>query len=715
MRRQKLKKITAKLFLAIFVINAICIVNFTSPASAVGEELNLEIDDYVIYEGESVTIQWIATDLPNEGDWSYGAYVSKIYMRKDNGDWQYKGKRTGLGDLSKSITINDVGIYIFKVKEYATLKSMWDGVLHMIPGNWLVATEESDSVTVRAHPPPQPYLNIDKYEINEGESITLTWNIVPKPLYDGYYAEIYYGYYDKDVWEFRARKNMNELSHTMRMDTFGTFKFKVDIYANMSYETGTLEYGKYFISTAKDYIPVSVSQNNFTSSFFDFDDDIIGLQPTGWEHSQISNTDSYYIKVIDSSDTNLENLNQNEKLLKIHNTHYAQSISRDFFVEDLCNSDDFLHIKFDIATSNNYNHDAKFQILLSDNNARRLEIFLCGPNLYFKDADPYAQDEIIYRDLEENRIYSFELIFSFKRDLDCSANTNVLCQSYINGIFNGYHSLTVINWRFSDDICKITLGHSHCSPGSSTTNFFLDNLDYTIIEREEGEAKKYAIIVGISDYNAMNDLECSDEDATDWYNHLTELDYYCQVYGDGHLNNYPIHNGFATEDNVRKAIQTFALLARPGDTVVIISSGHGGRDTYLCMWDYVSLPQQGAYHDTELASDISKFDIGVNIFIFISHCFSGGMGPELMALSNKDHIYCTTTCTEDGYGYQDPYLMNSEWTYSFLEYGWQGEYEGNPHQSMESIFECSHINFNKTEVDQPQEFDGNLNEEFYLA
>jgi hypothetical protein len=218
-----------------------------------------------------------------------------------------------------------------------------------------------------------------------------------------------------------------------------------------------------------------------------------------------------------------------------------------------------------------------------------------------------------------------------------------------------------------------------------------------------GSGGKYAILVGISDYQSISDLSYCDEDATDWYNQLTNLGYECHVYGDGHTSNYPRYDGTATEAVVRAAVQELANHAQSGDQVCFITSGHGAGDgngnSYLCMYDCSG--SAGCYYDYELVVDIGGFTSGVDIFVFIDHCYSGGMGPELMALSNSADIYCATTCTEDGYGWDDPTHNNGMWTYYFLDYAWQSHYSNNAGQSMESIFTYAHDNYSKSGGDEP--------------
>jgi hypothetical protein len=229
-----------------------------------------------------------------------------------------------------------------------------------------------------------------------------------------------------------------------------------------------------------------------------------------------------------------------------------------------------------------------------------------------------------------------------------------------------------------------------------------------------GTGGKYAIIVGISDYWSISDLSYCDEDATDWYNFLNGQGYECHVYGDGSsTSSYPVYTGDATEANVRAAIQDLADHAQAGDQVAFVTSGHGSGDgsgsSYLCMLDCSG--SAGSYYDTELAADIGGFTSGVNIFVFIDHCYSGGMGPELMALSINDYIYCTTTCTEDGYGYDDSQHQNGAWTYEFLE-----KYlAGNPGWSMEYTYDQASSTYPHSGGDACMEFDGDTGSNFYLT
>jgi hypothetical protein len=240
-----------------------------------------------------------------------------------------------------------------------------------------------------------------------------------------------------------------------------------------------------------------------------------------------------------------------------------------------------------------------------------------------------------------------------------------------------------------------------------------------------GTGGKYAIIMGISDYQSISDLSFCDEDAYDFYTFLTGKGYECHVFYDGSYtsNKYtsiPSSTGagvsgkvaLGTEANVRAAIQALAAHAVAGDTVAYVTSGHGSGDgagsSYLCMYDCSG--SAGCYYDTEIKADLGLFATGVKIFFFIDHCYSGGIGPEIMALGNKANIWMTTTCTANGYGYDYPTGSNGAWTYYFLELN----LKNSPSASMESTFTAAAANYPYTGGDAPMQFDGNTGSAFYV-
>ncbi len=235
--------------------------------------------------------------------------------------------------------------------------------------------------------------------------------------------------------------------------------------------------------------------------------------------------------------------------------------------------------------------------------------------------------------------------------------------------------------------------------------------------------QRYAVIVGVSDYKVADDLSYCDEDVTDWYNYLREV-FYIQsnqvwILGDNHPENYPKYDGLATEAETKAKLSQMISLADSDDEIFFLTSGHGTGDgngnSILCMWDYGSGEgsEDGALRDYELANIFSSAK-AKNVFIFIDHCYAGGFIPELIGLSNNAQIFCTTTCSESGSGYDDSSVMNGLWTYYFLEYGLVNYFGSEPGVSMEDVFNYASKIYpaQPPDVDAPMIFDGNSSTDF---
>jgi hypothetical protein len=232
---------------------------------------------------------------------------------------------------------------------------------------------------------------------------------------------------------------------------------------------------------------------------------------------------------------------------------------------------------------------------------------------------------------------------------------------------------------------------------------------------------RYAVIAGVSDYKAISDLSYCDEDATDWYNYLISIGYLDEnivVLGDGHTNNFPKHDGYATEANTKAALENMIAMADEDDIISYITSGHGSGDGrgsfYVCSWDCGSgeSGEDGDFNDYEIAAILETAVSQVHVFI--DHCYSGGLLDDLAGCSNAANIYCTTTCTDDGYGWDDPDSQNGLWTHWFLEEALISQYGSDPLTAMEDGFAYAHANYPKGGGDEPQEFDGDAATPFIL-
>jgi hypothetical protein len=227
----------------------------------------------------------------------------------------------------------------------------------------------------------------------------------------------------------------------------------------------------------------------------------------------------------------------------------------------------------------------------------------------------------------------------------------------------------------------------------------------------------YALIVGISDYGYINDLEYCDEDATDWYNYFTSLGYdYITVLGDGNPSHYPQYDGLATRDAILQELNILSANKDAGDTISFVFSGHGAafdRTMHvICPWDSDTVVWDYDVFDYEIADILGLTSAG-NIFVFLDSCNSGGFIPEFQNNNPTGIMYVTTTCTAKGYGYDEPVYENGAWTYWFLEAGLVEGLSG--HIDMEGNFDWAYNHYTHMgRNDRPQEWDENSSELFYL-
>jgi hypothetical protein len=232
---------------------------------------------------------------------------------------------------------------------------------------------------------------------------------------------------------------------------------------------------------------------------------------------------------------------------------------------------------------------------------------------------------------------------------------------------------------------------------------------------------KFAVIVGISNYKSINDLSYCDEDATDWFNYLVNVCGYSaaniRILGDGGTYYPQTCWGKATEANY-KACLTW-LFAHSGAEVAFITSGHGSGDgageSYICAWDCSSgeSGEDGNFYDHELAALVGAATAS-KIFIFVDHCYSGGLGPELMALSNKAAIFCSTTCTANGYGYDEPSVSNGAWTAQFVHTTLEQHFGSSAATTMEAAQTYAASGYSHTGGDAAMVFDGNTGSSFTI-
>ena len=250
----------------------------------------------------------------------------------------------------------------------------------------------------------------------------------------------------------------------------------------------------------------------------------------------------------------------------------------------------------------------------------------------------------------------------------------------------------------------------------------LTSVDVTI-NREGpsyGKADHWVVIVGISDYKVINDLSFCDDDANDWYNYFVGLGYeHIIVLGD-HSNEFYQLDCIASEYNIKQTLNYVVANADEDDVISFVTSGHGSRgkvgESLICAWDYGDAEngEDGRFWDYELAA-ILELAVAKQIFVFIDHCFAGGFGPELMAMTNSEYVWFGAACADKGMGWDAPEFNNGLWTYYFLEFTLVDHFNSNAKTTMEEAFIYALAYFSyEFGVMVPQEYDGNLHKLFIL-
>jgi len=273
-------------------------------------------------------------------------------------------------------------------------------------------------------------------------------------------------------------------------------------------------------------------------------------------------------------------------------------------------------------------------------------------------------------------------------------------------------ALIALSWKQSDQT----------APGDINGNGTIDFNDLEILAYHwlsDCCHQRWAVIVGISDYNDIADVNYADDDASDWYNYLVGLGYEnIWVFGDEHAGSYPQYDGLATEENIRTRLEYVATEAEDDDIIAFVFSGHGGGDgdgnSYLAAWDSNSGGggYDGDLYDSELRSIFSTSP--ARLFFFFDSCRSGGMLDDLSTMQNASNVYATSGCTEDGSRNELDTYSNGAWNYWFLEAGLIGEYNSIPATTMEECFDWADSKYNPGGADEPTEFDGALIDPFIL-
>lgn len=230
-------------------------------------------------------------------------------------------------------------------------------------------------------------------------------------------------------------------------------------------------------------------------------------------------------------------------------------------------------------------------------------------------------------------------------------------------------AITSYAWTFGDDSTGNgeTTTHSYSSTGSYTvtltvsdgTNTDSDTIGITVVAAGS-MPNKYALVIGISDYQGDGDLSFCDEDADSWTAYL-------QAQG------YTVHTLIDDQASTTEIMDEIAWLEgqeETGDYVAFVFSGHGSysdrtRSSYICAWNVEE--QDGFISDAQLGDAFANFD-SQHIFFFFDSCYSGGM--DSIAGSGR---YVSQTAADDELGLDAPKFEHGMWVYWFLVYAIQDQ------------------------------------------
>ena len=229
---------------------------------------------------------------------------------------------------------------------------------------------------------------------------------------------------------------------------------------------------------------------------------------------------------------------------------------------------------------------------------------------------------------------------------------------------------------------------------------------------DRGVVNYWAVIVGIEDYESINDLSYTVDDAEDMRNVLLS-------YGNWNDSNIQFLTDVdANKIGIESAISTMATLADAGDVCLFFFSGHGSRipdegSDEVDYYDEVICPYD-TYYDTtgDLKNVISDDELGTwlsvcsgNVVVILDTCMSGGFtkGIEEIVKSvpnpqvskdaiakkhfgeglverlkqrpisrdlNQEGYVVLMACEEDKSAYESRRLKNGVFTYYIVEGLW---------------------------------------------
>lgn len=160
---------------------------------------------------------------------------------------------------------------------------------------------------------------------------------------------------------------------------------------------------------------------------------------------------------------------------------------------------------------------------------------------------------------------------------------------------------------------------------------------------------RYALIIGISDYTSINDLQQATNDAVAITDKLTQSGFIVET----------LLDSAAKKTDILNTIKNINTKLKPEDTFLFFYSGHGESIktpttvTYICPSDLILYNTDTYLSETELFSEIDDLDC-INKIAILDSCYSGGFvtnsfGLDYIppsALDYKDNINIISSYTD---------------------------------------------------------------------
>ena len=187
------------------------------------------------------------------------------------------------------------------------------------------------------------------------------------------------------------------------------------------------------------------------------------------------------------------------------------------------------------------------------------------------------------------------------------------------------------------------------------------------VSAPQDENRRWAIIIGISDYSEINDLRFCDEDALDMLDALLDYGYPRDnirlLISDG------VDNNASLSDIVAAVDWLLGEVSSEEDEVVFFYAGHGSRSNYDMDGDRERRDECIISSDDQYIWDgtLTYWFDGIasqRLFFYFDSCYAGGMTD----LAGYGRLICMA-CRENQVAFESQGLQNGLFTHYFVDQG----------------------------------------------